>query len=201
MIYYQRPLITQFDSGLDQCYIDRLLNCDDYVRSRGYRHSDNASELVKERTSLSLFDYQDDFREIRSKMLESIYRETGRYHPIEHAELLQLTRYSQGQQYLPHYDNFNLAGLDPVYTVDRCATALLYLNDGFTGGNTVFPQLNITVIPRQGDILYFEFDPEVYDLTLHAGEPVERGEKRIASLWIRTAPWPVQDSAADPQSL
>ena len=77
--------------------------------------------------------------------------------------------------------------------MDRCATALLYLNDGFEGGATSFPKLGITVWPRQGDILYFEYDEETYELAMHAGEPVIKGEKRIASLWIRTDVWPVQD--------
>lgn len=193
MILYKRPLIAQFDSGLDQSMIDRLLCLDDYVRSRGYRHDNAESDLVKERTSLSLFDYEDHCRDIRQSLLDIIHRELGRFHPIEHAELLQLTRYREGQEYRPHYDNFNLSGYPPVHSVDRCATALLYLNDGFEGGATTFPNLNITVWPRQGDILYFEYDEETYDLLLHAGEPVIKGEKRIASLWIRTAAWPVQD--------
>lgn len=192
MIFYKRPLITQFDSGLDQSTIDWLLSHDDYVRSRGYQHEDERSDIVKQRTSLSLFDYEDQFRSVREFMLERIHTVIGRYHPIENAELLQLTRYRQGQEYQPHYDNFNLPGYPPVHTVDRCATALLYLNDGFEGGCTVFPRLNITVTPRQGDILYFEYDEETYDLVLHAGEPVIKGEKRIASLWIRAAAWPVQ---------
>lgn len=193
MILYKRPLIAQFDSGLDQSMIDRLLCRDDYVRSRGYRHDNAESDLVKERTSLSLFDYEDGFRDIRQAMLDSIHRELGRFHPIEHSELLQLTRYREGQEYRPHYDNFNLQGYPPVYSVDRCATALLYLNDGFEGGATSFPKLGITVWPRQGDILYFEYDEETYELAMHAGEPVIKGEKRIASLWIRTDVWPVQD--------
>lgn len=201
MILYKHPLIAQIDSGLDQKQINWLLSLDNYVQSQGYNHQNQNSELVKERTSLSLFDFQDQFKPIRQAMLDVIHRELGRFHPIENAELLQLTRYRQGQEYQPHYDYFNIEEGKPVHKVDRCATALLYLNDGFEGGATVFPRLNITVFPRQGDMLYFEYPRDVADLTLHAGEAVIKGEKRIASLWIRSDFYSAQDSAADPQSL
>ncbi len=201
MILYKYPLIAQFDSGLDQQQIDWLLSFDNYQRSLGFNHEDHSSGLVKQRTSLSLFDYQDQFKNIRQAMLDIIHRELGRYHPIENTELLQLTRYQQGQEYQPHYDYFNIEQDKTVQAVDRCATALLYLNDGFEGGATTFPRLNITVTPRQGDILYFEYPQDAAELTLHAGAPVIKGEKRIASLWIRSGSWTAQGSTADLPTL
>lgn len=194
MILNTDPLITQFDSRIDQSQIDYLLSLDDYVRSRGFIHGaeDIDNDIVRERTSLSLFDYEDQLRDIKYHMLDRIREETGRIHSRRSAEHLQLTRYRQGQQYQPHYDHFNLQGLEPVTDVDRVATALLYLNDGFLGGETQFPLLNVTVYPRQGDILYFEYPKDRAELMLHAGLPVLQGEKRIVSLWIRAADWPVQ---------
>ena len=166
---------------------------DDYVRSRGFSHGGDPDSVVKQRTSLSLFDYTDEMKDVKQLMLDRIQQELGIEHPYANTEYLQLTRYRQGQQYEPHYDHFNIEGHDEVYAVDRCATALLYLNDGFLGGETQFPLLNLTVYPRQGDILYFEYPKERAMQMLHAGLPVQQGEKRIASLWIRSAAWPVQD--------
>lgn len=187
MILLDQPLIAQFDSLIDDQRIDQLLTMDDYVRSRGYSHDSDQSDLVKDRTSLTLFDYEDQLKDVRLAMLDRIKAETGRCYDLAQAELLQLTRYRVGQEYRPHYDHFNIVGYENNTAIDRCATALLYLNDGFGGGETHFPLINVTVYPRRGDILYFEYPPELAELMLHAGLPVTQGEKRIASLWIRSA--------------
>lgn len=192
MILCDRPLIAQFDSGLRITDIDGLLSIHDYQASQGFNHIDQSSAQVKERTSFSYFDVNDDLRPYRELMLDRIQQELDITHTVDSAEFLQLTKYQQGQEYVAHYDHFNLPGYENTVTVDRVATALLYLNDGFEGGETYFPSLNITVYPRQGDILYFAYPPEVARDCLHAGLPVRRGEKRIASLWIRAAQWPVQ---------
>ena len=52
-----------------------------------------------------------------------------------HAEPLQLARYKPGEQYGLHLD------VDPLGAVPRYATMLVYLNDGFGGGHTVFPRV------------------------------------------------------------
>ena len=170
MILLDQPLIAQFESLIDPHRIDQLLAMDDYVRSRGYAHDIDKPDIVKDRTSLTLFDYEDDLRDVRSAMLDRIAEELNRCYDLSQTELLQLTRYRVGQEYRPHHDYFNVRG---------------YENN--TGGETHFPLLNVTVYPRQGDILYFEYPPDLAELTLHAGLPVLRGEKRIASLWIRSA--------------
>lgn len=193
MILSQDPLIAQIDSQLTPETLDQLLSINSWEPSLGWQHTTNASDTVKQRTSQSWFDFTDSLRSLRQQMLSRINSELGRFHPIEHAEFLQLTRYQQNQQYEPHYDNFNLPGYENTVKIDRCATALLYLNDGFRGGETEFPLLGITVAPRQGDILYFEYHRPLDHYLLHAGLPVLRGEKRLVSLWIRSGPWTVQD--------
>ncbi|MCY7270646.1 MAG: 2OG-Fe(II) oxygenase [Sphingomonas bacterium] len=50
-------------------------------------------------------------------------------------EPLHILRYAPGQQYLPHHDAHAFA---PVKK-RRIATALLYLNDAYAGGETTFP--------------------------------------------------------------
>lgn len=201
MILNQQPLIAVIDSGLDQATIDWLLSFDDYVRSRSYSHDDPNKEFSVQRSSLSLFDWDQQFHHVQAQMLARIQQELGRDHPQINCESIQLTRYRPGQEYRDHYDHFNLQGYEKTVDNDRIATALLYLNDGFTGGQTEFPLLNISVVPRQGDILYFEYPSELADLLLHAGRPVQQGEKRIVSLWIRAQPWTAQDSVPDPRAL
>jgi prolyl 4-hydroxylase len=70
---------------------------------------------------------------------------------------------------------------------DRIGTAILYLNEGFKGGETFFPELGLKVIPEKGSVLFFDYkySYETNKKTLHAGLPVIEGTKYIATFWIR----------------
>ena len=99
-------------------------------------------------------------------------------------EPLHVLRYRPGQQYRPHHDAH--ASLPPEKR--RIATALIYLNDAYEGGETHFPEIGVTVRGAVGDLLIFhnliagkQPDPRM----THAGLPVTRGEKWLATRWIR----------------
>jgi len=67
-------------------------------------------------------------------------------------------------------------------------TFLIYLNEGFDGGETAFPSLGRRYKGRTGDALFFYNampDGTPDRLTLHAGTPTTRGEKYLFSQWIR----------------
>ena len=104
---------------------------------------------------------------------------------IEQGEPLAVLRYAPGQQYRPHLDTLaNTAN-------QRVATALIYLNQGYEGGRTHFPLLDLTVEPRGGDMIVFTnlaADGTPAPLSRHAGLPVTRGVKWLATRWIRQAP-------------
>jgi len=104
-------------------------------------------------------------------------------------EPLQVLRYRAGQEYKLHSDA--LPGADN----QRICTFLVYLNEAFEGGETDFPQANVTVTARTGDgLLFFNAlsdgrpDPAAW----HAGCPVRSGEKLLASRWIRSQPIKLQ---------
>jgi prolyl 4-hydroxylase len=107
----------------------------------------------------------------------------------DHGEPLHLLRYRGGQQYRPHGDA--LPGSGNL----RLLTAITYLNDDSDYGETEFPLLELKVKAAAGDLLVFcnvneEGDPE--PLSRHAGLPVTRGTKYIATRWIRAKryhPW------------
>jgi len=97
-------------------------------------------------------------------------------------EPLHVLRYTPGQEFRPHLDA--IAG----ESNQRMWTAIVYLNEGFEGGETDFPRLGIRTIGSKGDGLIFrnalpdgEADPRVQ----HAGLPVTKGEKWVTSRWIR----------------
>ncbi|HET9398880.1 MAG TPA: 2OG-Fe(II) oxygenase [Sphingomicrobium sp.] len=122
--------------------------------------------------------------------------------PVPLFEPTQVLHYAVGEQFKPHHDF-----LDPeapgfaeqlrLYG-QRVATVLVYLNDEYSGGDTVFPKLGISFRGSAGDALFWtnvdrtgRADP----LTMHAGTPPTTGEKWIVSQWIRDrAPASVETS-------
>ena len=101
------------------------------------------------------------------------------------SEALYVMRYTPGQEYRPHMDAL------PGLKNQREWTAIAYLNDGFEGGATAFPELVLSLRLGIGDVLLFrnsdsrqQPDPRM----VHAGEPVTSGEKWIATRWIRHGP-------------
>lgn len=127
---------------------------------------------------------------------------------VKNAESLGVNRYRQGQYFNMHYDFMNEAGVreDPMFPqgCQRAATVLAYLSDVESGGETVFvrdenydPESNINennpdhlvVRPKKGRVLvWFDMHPyrELIDeRTLHGGQPVIKGEKIAATIFIR----------------
>lgn len=104
---------------------------------------------------------------------------------VQQGEPLAVLRYSPGQQYRLHLDT--IAGA----ANQRIKTVLVYLNDGYAGGETQFPTLGVTVRPRAGDAIVFTNtlpDGRPDERARHAGLPVTQGAKWLATRWIRAAP-------------
>lgn len=107
----------------------------------------------------------------------------------DQGEPLSILRYRGGQQYRLHHDC--IAGARN----QRTKTALVYLNDGYTGGETAFPDIGLRVRGGAGDVVIFDNCDEQGrpDLRMrHAGLPVTKGVKWLATRWIRMSsfdPW------------
>lgn len=112
--------------------------------------------------------------------------------PVENGEGLQLLRYESGNEYRPHYDWFDPAMPGPRKHLERggqrVATVVMYLSDVEEGGATSFPNIGLQVQPKKGCAVFFANtdtqrrpDPQ----TLHAGDPVVKGVKFIATKWMR----------------
>ena len=116
--------------------------------------------------------------------------------PVDCGEPLQMLHYGVGGEYLAHQDFFDPA--DPGSQVltkvggQRIATLVIYLNNVPEGGATEFPELELSVKPRKGSAVYFEYLNDAGQLDarcLHAGTPVARGDKWIATKWLRQRPY------------
>lgn len=122
--------------------------------------------------------------------------------PQSHGEAFNILRYEIGQKYDSHYDAFNPDEYGPQPS-QRVASFLLYLSSVEEGGETMFPFENgsavssgfeykqcvgLKVKPRQGDgLLFYSLFPNgtIDRTSLHGSCPVIKGEKWVATKWIR----------------
>eukprot|EP01095_Lingulamoeba_sp_RSL-Kostka_P006823 TRINITY_DN2157_c1_g1_i2.p1 TRINITY_DN2157_c1_g1~~TRINITY_DN2157_c1_g1_i2.p1 ORF type:complete len:322 (-),score=79.21 TRINITY_DN2157_c1_g1_i2:106-1071(-) len=159
--------------------------------------SNNSQAISNERTSRGSYLTDDDLiiRKIDLKIAKRLQVEPVHYEPF------YVLNYKTGEEYKEHYDYFtNEIKRELLVDVagQRRSTFIIYLNDVEEGGETYFPNRNaksgpITITPKKGDALLFHnvhpnatFDKN----SLHAGLPVKKGEKWIATRWIRERPYP-----------
>jgi prolyl 4-hydroxylase len=100
----------------------------------------------------------------------------------ENGEPLQLLQYRRGDEYRPHLDAL------PNEPNQRVMTLIIYLTDGYDGGETQFSRTGLSFKGQKGDALLFANllpDGRPDPLSLHCGLPVFKGTKTIATRWIR----------------
>jgi hypothetical protein len=112
--------------------------------------------------------------------------------PAGALESSQILHYDVGEAFAPHHDYLDPARPGAAAEIaargQRMSTLLIYLNEGYDGGETAFPRLDLRHRGGAGDALYFANldaagagDPR----TLHSGLAPTRGEKWVFSQWIR----------------
>ena len=123
--------------------------------------------------------------------------------PVENAEPFQVTVYRPFEFYAPHLDSYEAGREGAEYRRahgERLVTALTYIGEPVTGGETVFPQLGLRIAPSKGAALIFDLcrrntrraDPR----SVHAGEKVTAGKKVILTTWFHDRPFQWSDRAA-----
>ena len=109
---------------------------------------------------------------------------------LTQAEHLTVLRYEPGQEYRPHRDYRPPSSIEHDHheSGNRLRTICVYLNHVEAGGETEFPIAGAQISPQPGRAVIFDNlfpdgrpDPD----SLHAGLPVLRGEKWLATLWLR----------------
>lgn len=113
-------------------------------------------------------------------------------HALEQTNVLH---YSSGQRFSRHFDYLDPALPGHAQEIaakgQRVGTFLVYLNDGYTGGETEFPLLQKRFrCPAGGALFFLNVDAQASPdrRTLHAGLPPGQGEKWLLSQWIRGRP-------------
>lgn len=111
---------------------------------------------------------------------------------LARSEPVSVLHYAVGQEYQAHRDYLNPTSqpdqFPPQGPGQRIRTVFAYLNDVEAGGQTTFPTLGHSITPSTGRVVVFDNldangrpDPS----TLHASLPVTKGEKWLATLWLR----------------
>ncbi|WP_253944760.1 2OG-Fe(II) oxygenase [Paenibacillus sp. NEAU-GSW1] len=116
--------------------------------------------------------------------------------PIHYASKLQVAHYGVGGKFEPHLDCFDIERESNKVILEqsgqRLYTALFYLNDVVSGGETYFPHLNIEVTPTTGTLLIFENCQPGTSIpdqrSLHGSKVLQVGEKWIGTLWFCDRP-------------
>jgi prolyl 4-hydroxylase len=161
------------------------------LRSRTVDTQTGGDTLNRDRTSDGMF-----FTRAENATVQRIEARAAKLlrWPVANFEGLQVLRYRRGAQYRPHYDYFDPA--EPATPAllarggQRVATLIMYLQQPKGGGATIFPDASISVPPLRGSAVFFSYAEANPDsLSLHGGEPVEAGEKWIATLWLRQQPF------------
>jgi prolyl 4-hydroxylase len=145
--------------------------------------------VAEHRTSFGMF-----FRPMENDLVARLDRrlsEVARL-PVENGEGLQILHYPVGAKFPPHFDFLKPTNPGNQASIarsgQRVSTLIAYLNDVEAGGETTFPNAGWTVFPKRGNAVYFEYSNgrgQVDVRSLHAGCPVLRGEKWIATKWTR----------------
>ncbi len=150
---------------------------------------DGRHQTDERRTSLGMF-----FRNGETPLVQRIEQRIASLldMPTEHGEGLQILHYLPGQEYEPHYDWFDPGqpGFEAVTAKggQRIASVIMYLNTPEGDGGTHFPSVGLTVTAMRGSAVYFAYETGD-EASLHAGLPVTRGEKWIATKWLRERPF------------
>ena len=157
------------------------------ARSLTVETQTGGEELNADRTSNGMF-----YARAETELIARIERRLAQLTrwPVENGEGLQILHYRPGAEYKPHYDYFDPdePGTPTILKRggQRVATIIMYLHEPEAGGGTVFPDVRLTVAPKKGNAVFFSYDrPHPSSKSLHGGEPVIRGEKWVATKWLR----------------
>lgn len=193
MIYnysYKYPYEVPNFLNSDECNIIISQCQNKFIKSEVYKGAIN--EYDKSRESLQC--WLDNNDPLIASISDRVAKLTNSN--IEQQEILQVVKYNQNGYFNDHYDacgrntefckkmTENYKGKDRLYTV------IIYLNDDYEGGETVFPNINKIIKPEKGKAVIFKNinnNGSIITDSLHRGNPIINGTKYICNKWIHAS--------------
>jgi prolyl 4-hydroxylase len=196
---HEAPLIRRLPSVIHPLVLDTVINLAAPLVQRSQIVDARTGEMrvdpMRSSSHVTLGPRQHDH--VLEALERCISRVSGM--PALNGEFLQILRYRPGEEFKPHVDYFNESGAGAYQSLadggQRAQTVLIYLNEEYAGGSTCFPELQLNIKARRGDVLHFHnlgADGLGHRDSLHAGMPVMAGEKWILSQWIRSESYPAR---------
>lgn len=181
-IIFTNPIIYTYDDFISQkCSKDILAN------ELIYKKSDTRKKRARNHRNsyLSLLNDHDlGVSEVCKNFKNKLHIETSKI------EALQIQKYDKNCFYKPHFDvdtSKEKIKSKKLY-LQRRFSILIYLNDDFDGGETFFPNLDISIKPKLCRALVFETCIRETNfpnpLSLHEGKKVTKGKKIILNTWL-----------------
>jgi len=185
------PVVALFDNVMSPGECDQLIEMSHakLQRSTIVDPQDGANRVIADRASSGTYFALNEtaFITVLDRRIAELM-----HCPAENGEGLQILNYQVGGEYKPHFDYFppeqSGSAVHLAKGGQRISTLIVYLNDVDAGGETIFPSLKLSFVPKRGSALYFEYcntAGQVDPSTLHGGAPVQGGEKWIATKWMR----------------
>lgn len=130
------------------------------------RVRDSSTAIVRD-PGLAALLYARALPHLPAQMLDQLGGRPRRVRPFGLYQPLRIYRYEAGEHFGLHHDQ---SYQDPSGR-RSLLTFMVYLNEGFSGGETAFPEQGQVITPRTGTALLFQH------MLLHAGERVTSGTK------------------------
>ena len=176
------PLIIQQDNWLSDEDLEKILSKhydwkDGKVHANGELTSNDIRKCKTHR-----IEYGDD------EYFDSLIRRVAKYFNIENLmqiEPLPLIRYDVGDYFNFHTD------LTSGFKSQRISTMVMYLNDDFEGGHTIFHKSNMSIKPKRGSCLVYNYNTE--EPMIHRGDIITSGSKYILTAFVRDSEFTLTD--------
>lgn len=183
----EKPFILHLDNVIspEECAELIDLSKDRLQPSRVVDSNTGEERTATGRTSKGMY-FSINENELITK-LEKRFSELTQF-PVENGEGLQVLNYQVGEEYKAHFDYFPPHRIQDDKGGQRVGTLLIYLNDVEAGGETIFPKVGAAIVPKKGSAVYFHYTNrfgQVDRMSVHSSFPVAKGEKWVATKWIR----------------
>ena len=177
---YEDPLIYEIDNFLSEAECKKLIKFSNKHMGESNINFGQKDKTYRQSKSINIKNDELELK-VRDKVNEL---HKSNFFPNQE---IQITKYSMGDFYKEHFDAY----LDHQEDgrEQRLISAIVYLNDNFTGGETKFDRLELSIPPTTGKLIIFKNcigdTNYIHPNSLHSSVEVTKGQKFVATLWFR----------------